>query len=125
MRVDSVQPGELADGDIAAWRDLLAADPELSSPYLTPDWAQLVARHRADVRVAVWRDDAGKAHGFLPVQRTSAYAALPAGGPVCDYQALIAAKDAGARSLAGRASARRRPHRSHRGSHATTPSRRC
>ncbi len=95
MRVDSVQPGELADGDIAAWRDLLAADLELSSPYLTPDWAQLVARNRADVRVAVWRDDAGKPHGFLPVQRTSAYAALPAGGPVCDYQALIAAKDAG------------------------------
>lgn len=95
MRVDSVQPGEMTDGDIAAWRALLAADPELSSPYLTPDWALLVARNRADVRVAIWRDEAGKACGFLPVQRTSAYAALPAGGPVCDYQALVAAKDAG------------------------------
>lgn len=95
MRVDSVHPNELSDGDLAAWRSLLAADRELSSPYLTPDWAQLVARYRADVRVAVWRDDSGEARGFLPVQRTSAYAALPAGGPVCDYQALIAARDAG------------------------------
>ena len=94
MRVESVQPNELTDGDIAAWRALLAGDDEFTSPYLTPDWARLVARHRADVRIAVWRDEAGCAQAFLPVQRTSAYAALPAGGPICDYQALIAAPDA-------------------------------
>jgi CelD/BcsL family acetyltransferase involved in cellulose biosynthesis len=94
MRVDSVHPDELTAGDIAVWRALLAADPELSSPYLTPDWTRLVAQHRTDVRVAVWRDADGAACGFLPVQRTSAHAAMPAGGPVCDYQALIAARDA-------------------------------
>lgn len=94
MRVESVQPGDLTDGEIAAWRALLAADPELTSPYLTPDWAQLVARHRADVRIALWRDEAGVPQAFLPVQRTSAYAALPAGGPICDYQALVSAPDA-------------------------------
>ncbi len=63
---------------------------ELSSPYLTPDWARLWRDHRSDVRVAVWRDAAGEAVGFLPVQRCGAYAAMPAGGPICDYQALVA-----------------------------------
>lgn len=95
MRVESVHPDELSDGDLAAWRALLSADRELSSPYLTPDWAYLVARHRTDVRVAVWRDETGAARAFLPVQRTSAYAAMPAGGPLCDYQALVAAPGAG------------------------------
>lgn len=90
MRVEQLSLDALSDGDIAAWRAFLAADRELASPYLTPDWAKLVARHRGDVRVAVWRDAAGEAVGFLPVQRTSAFAAMPAGGPICDYQALVA-----------------------------------
>lgn len=90
MRVEHLHPNALSDGDIAAWRSHIAADAELSSPYLTPDWAKLVARHRGDVRVAVWRDQAGEAVGFLPVQRTGMFAAMPAGGPICDYQALAA-----------------------------------
>ncbi len=94
MRVDSVHPSDLSDGDVAAWRALLSADPELSSPYLTPGWVRLVGQHRADTRVAIWRDEQGKPLGFLPVQRPGSFAAVPAGGPVCDYQALIAAPDA-------------------------------
>jgi hypothetical protein len=65
MRVDSVNASELSGGDIAAWRSLLSADPELSSPYLTPEWTQLVAHHRADVRVAVFRDAHGEPVGFV------------------------------------------------------------
>jgi hypothetical protein len=90
MRVVSIHPAELTDGDIAAWRSILAADPELSSPYLTPDWARLVAMHRDDVRVVVYSDARGEPLGFLPLQRGSSYAAMPAGGPICDYQALVA-----------------------------------
>jgi CelD/BcsL family acetyltransferase involved in cellulose biosynthesis len=92
MRVESTHPRKLTDGDIAVWRALLRADTRLSSPYLTPDWAQLVGRHRNDVRVAIWRDDHGAPLAFLPVQGTGA--AMPAGGPVCDYQALVASPDA-------------------------------
>lgn len=90
MRVVSIHPAELTDGDIAAWRSFLVADPELSSPYLTPDWARLVGMHRDDVRVVVYADARGEPLGFLPVQRGSSYAAMPAGGPICDYQALVA-----------------------------------
>lgn len=88
MRVDTISPLVLADGDIDAWRRLLAADPALASPYLTPDWARLVARHRADVRVAIWRGADGAAMGFLAVQGMDPHAAMPVGGPVCDYQGV-------------------------------------
>ena len=94
MRVDAVNPSELSPGDIAAWRGLLLAQPELSSPYLTPDWTLAVAARRVDVKVAVFRDTDGQALGFLPVQRPNAVAAMPVGGPVCDYQALIGPADA-------------------------------
>lgn len=91
MKVDSINPLELGEADVAAWRALLADRLELTSPYLTPDWARFVARRRPDALVAVFRDDDGRAVGFLPVQRTSAAAAMPAGGPVCDYQAVVSA----------------------------------
>lgn len=94
MRVECLHPAELTDGDIAVWRALLSGDPNLASPYLAPEWAMLVGRHRADTRVVVWRDAAGSPHAFLPVQRPDNFAAAPAGGPVCDYQALIAAPGA-------------------------------
>lgn len=94
MQVDCVNPLDLTLGEIAQWRRLLAARPEhFSSPYLTPDWAQLVARRRADACVAIYRKD-GRAVGFLPAQRTDAFAAMPLGSAVCDYQALIAPADA-------------------------------
>ncbi len=89
MRVDAVNPADLDAGDIAAWRRLLLAQSELSSPYLTPDWTLAVAGRRADVKVAVFRDEDDRILGFLPVQRPNAVAAMPVGGPVCDYQALI------------------------------------
>jgi CelD/BcsL family acetyltransferase involved in cellulose biosynthesis len=89
MRVECVSPLALEAQDVARWRDVLAADAELTSPYLTPEWAQLVARHRGDVSVAVFRDAQGAAAGFLPVQLSSSSAAMPVGGPICDYQAFV------------------------------------
>ncbi len=93
MQVECINPLALTPSDAMQWRAMLAADPALTSPYLTPDWAQFVARRRPDVRVAVFRAEAGLPLGFLPVQRPNAYAALPVGGPVCDYQALIGPAD--------------------------------
>ena len=89
MRVECVSPLALEVRDVARWRGALAADAELTSPYLTPDWAQLVARHRGDVSVAVFRDDQSAAVGFLPVQLSSSNGAMPVGGPICDYQAFV------------------------------------
>lgn len=93
MRVETINPLELADEDAAIWRSLQAADPALTSPYLTPDWARAVARHRVDAHIAVWRHDDGRAAGFLAVQGDSGHSAMPAGGPVCDYQAVVGPVD--------------------------------
>lgn len=93
MRVDTVSPLVLTNGDVDTWRGLLAADPALTSPYLTLDWARLVARHRPGVRVAIWRGNDGAAVGFLGVQATDPHAAMPVGGPVCDYQAVAGPAD--------------------------------
>ncbi|MBK8839614.1 MAG: GNAT family N-acetyltransferase [Hyphomonadaceae bacterium] len=93
MRVDTISPLVLADGDVAIWRALLAGDPALTSPYLTPDWVRVVARRRPDVRVAIWRRDDGGAAGFLAVQGVGPHAAMPVGGPVCDYQAVAGPAD--------------------------------
>src|SRR6185295_16041909 len=93
MWVEAIHPLYLSDGDAAAWRAVLAADPALTSPYLTPDWAKFVGRRRDDARVAIWREDEdGSVAGFLAVQRPSSYAALPIGGPVNDYQAVVGPK---------------------------------
>lgn len=94
MQVDCVNPLDLTMGEIAQWRRLLAARPEtFSSPYLTPDWARAVARRRSDAVVAVYRRQ-GRAIGFLPVQRTNGFGAMPLGSAVCDYQALVAPEGA-------------------------------
>lgn len=93
MRVHGINPLVMTDRDIAVWRGLLAADPALTSPYLTPDWARAVAMRRADACVVVWRREDGSPAGFLPVQRAGLHAAVPMGGPVCDYQALVGAAD--------------------------------
>lgn len=89
MRVHGINPLVMTDRDIAVWRGLLAADPALTSPYLTPDWARAVAMRRSDACVAIWRNEDGSPAGFLPVQRAGLHAAVPMGGPVCDYQALV------------------------------------
>lgn len=86
MRIEVIQPGELSPGDIARWRTYQDLDPALASPYLTPEWAQIVAAARKDVRLCVL--DGGQ--GFFGVQRPSRFAALGLGAPISDYQAVIA-----------------------------------
>lgn len=88
MQIESLPPLDLSPGDIAAWRKLQAGNVDHVSPYLTPDWARAVARHRPDARVIVFREQ-GRAIGFLPLQMSAAGIAQPIGGPVCDYQAVI------------------------------------
>lgn len=96
MQIDVVRPLDLTPAEIDAWRGIQAADPRLASPYLAPEWMLALARSggpdaRAG-RVAVIRDG-GAAKGFFPV-RVGPFTALPAGGPLCDYQAVVASPDA-------------------------------
>ncbi|MDP3659400.1 GNAT family N-acetyltransferase [Phenylobacterium sp.] len=94
-RIDIVAPQELSSADLAAWRDLQSAYPELASPFLSAQWVLTMASidgpDRRGARIAVLRRG-DEAVGFLPVRVTRS-TAMPVGSPFCDYQGLVAAPD--------------------------------
>jgi len=91
LNIDVVRPQDLSPADVAAWEDLQAADPTFDSPYLSPHWAIAVERAQStqgmSVKVAIVREN-GRPVGFMPV-RVCGMTAMPAGAPMCDYQALV------------------------------------
>ncbi len=92
MRVEAARPGELGPQEAARWRRLQDADPQLAGPFFSLAWARLVDSVRPDARVAVI-EDGGEIVAFLPVQRLSAFTAMPIGAPLNDAQGLVAAAD--------------------------------
>ncbi|MDP1630925.1 MAG: GNAT family N-acetyltransferase [Caulobacter sp.] len=94
MKIDVVRPWELTAEAVDRWAALQAADPALDSPFLSPHWPRAVAQAQGPggpdrgVRVAVLGGLADP-RGFLAA-RTGAFTAMPAGAPMCDYQALVA-----------------------------------
>lgn len=50
------RPDELGPSELDRWRDLQRADPSQASPFLAPEFAIVIGRHRPDVRVAVITD---------------------------------------------------------------------
>lgn len=91
MEFDLVRPQDLSAARMARWADLQAQDLALDSPFLGPDWARAVERVKGEdarVRVAVARE-AGRDVGFFAAQ-AGAYTAIPVGGAMCDYQAVVA-----------------------------------
>lgn len=96
VKIDVVEALQLTPEDSARWTALQTLQPRLDSPFLSPEWAKAVAvaqREKGDrVKVAVIRDEDGQALAFLPA-RIKAGVAMPAGAPMCDYQALVSAPD--------------------------------
>ncbi len=92
MRIETIRPSELGPVELERWAELRASDPCLASPYFAPEWSLWLDGLRPDIRVAVLLN-ADRIDAFLPVQRASSYAALAPGGPLCDYQGLIARPD--------------------------------
>ncbi|QUD86258.1 GNAT family N-acetyltransferase [Phenylobacterium montanum] len=90
MILESLPPSRLAPDEAARWRALVAADPALQSPFLTPDWALAVQRaqggERSGVRVLRIEGPDG-ARGYFSARRRGPVA-MPAGAPMCDYQGL-------------------------------------
>jgi CelD/BcsL family acetyltransferase involved in cellulose biosynthesis len=89
VRLETIHPKELGPEALAQWRALQHANATLQSPYLTPDWAQLIGAARDDARVCVIDDGAG----FFAAQRLSRFAAMGAGAPISDYNAIVANTD--------------------------------
>ncbi len=91
MEVEVKRPSALSEIEIDAWRTFQVADPALHSPYFTIEFALACDQVRSDTRVAVLRDN-GVVKGFLPFHRGPLGYGLPLGGPLGDFQGLIAAK---------------------------------
>lgn len=91
MRIEVVRPGELSSDDQNAWSALLAARPQMSSPFLTPAWARAIERAQGpdDIRVALIEDREGLKGVFAA--RCGVLTAIPAGAPLNDRQAVVCA----------------------------------
>jgi hypothetical protein len=68
MRIELISTAELGPAELLDWRRLQARERSTATPALSPHWARCVGEVRADARVAVLLDDAGRTLGFLPVE---------------------------------------------------------
>lgn len=84
-----VAPDDLTPAEIAAWRRFQASDPDLDSPYLTPDFVRLAAALRPGVTVAIAEAD-GQPVAFMALERRGGVG-RPVAGALSDCQAVIAA----------------------------------
>jgi CelD/BcsL family acetyltransferase involved in cellulose biosynthesis len=92
MNIELRSALDLSPELLARWRELLHASPDLTSPFFRPEFIQIAARIRPRAQVAVLRE-AGQIVGFFAFERTTWNVARPVGGPMSDYQAVIAGPD--------------------------------
>ncbi len=92
MKVTLVPGDQLTPDHVSAWSRLQRANHTLDSPFLRPEYTQLVASVREGVEVAVLKDG-GETVGFFAFQREKRGLAYPVGYPMCDFQAIIVAEN--------------------------------
>jgi CelD/BcsL family acetyltransferase involved in cellulose biosynthesis len=68
VRVVLCRPADLGPAEISRWRQLQREDPRQANPFLAPEFAIVLARHRPDTWVAVLEDGSGIV-GFFPFHR--------------------------------------------------------
>ncbi len=91
MTIELIRPRDLSAAQVERWRALQQQGFE--NPFLSPDWALAVerAQDRRQTRVAVFHE-AGRDRGFFAA-RVDTATAMPAGAPMCDYQAVVSEPD--------------------------------
>jgi CelD/BcsL family acetyltransferase involved in cellulose biosynthesis len=87
------RPGELTAADRTAWADVQSQaaamdSPQLGNPFLAPEFALAVGRHRRGVRIAVIREN-GRPVAFFPYQRTASGVGRAVGLGLSDCQGLV------------------------------------
>jgi CelD/BcsL family acetyltransferase involved in cellulose biosynthesis len=92
LHIRRVAARELAPEDVTAWTALQETDPLLASPYFRPEFTIAVASVRDDVWVAVI-ERGGEPVGFFSYQNDGMRIGRPVGGPLSDYQGIIAKRD--------------------------------
>ncbi len=87
-RTDVISARELDPGLEQAWRACQARDPDLRSPFFTPEFCRVVAEVRDDARIAVISDAQGPV-GFLPFHRQRFGRLAPLAGQISDYHGIV------------------------------------
>src|SRR5262245_55364646 len=90
MRVSAVPFRDLGPSQLARWREILAAEPALDSPYFTPEFVGIAAEVRPGVEVGVM-EEAGGIVGFFPYERGAGNVAHPVARDFSDFQAVLTA----------------------------------
>src|SRR4051794_37363363 len=80
--------GELDASLRGAWHRAMDESPEYANPFLSPEFAIGVGRHRGGARVAVLREG-GEPVGFLPFERNALGVGRAIGLGLSDCQALV------------------------------------
>ena len=88
LKVEIVHAEALTAGDLGVWRAMIAANPDLASPYFRPEFTQVAARVSPDAAVAVF-SRGNETVGFFPHQRRGS-TVQPLGAPMNDYHGVIA-----------------------------------
>ena len=88
MQVELIRAEALTDADVARWRAMLAANPDLTSPYFRPEFTQVAGTISPDAAVAVFHEG-GEVVGYFPHQRRGG-AVQPLAAPMNDYHGVIA-----------------------------------
>jgi len=89
MKITVVPAHRLTGDHVAAWTALQGADKTVDSPFFRPEYTQAVAQARSGIEVAVL-EKGGALCGFFPFQRRYGNVGRPVGGPISDFQGLIA-----------------------------------
>ncbi len=92
MRLFETPLSSLGARDREIWRDLAHVDGVLTSPYLLPEFADLVDAERGDVRVVIAEQD-GRSLGYFACHAPVGGVVRPVGAPLSDYQGFAAAPD--------------------------------
>jgi len=92
MRIEVVRPGELSNDDQEAWSRLLAARPDLASPFLTPQWARAVDRADGPDEVRVCLIEARDGLKGVFAARCGVLTAMPVGAPLNDWHGVVSAE---------------------------------
>lgn len=92
MRLFDTPLTQLGARDRARWTVLAHPDGQLISPYLLPEFAELVNAQRGDVRVVIAEENAQPV-GYFAYHAPSGGVARPVGAPLSDYQGFAGAPD--------------------------------
>jgi CelD/BcsL family acetyltransferase involved in cellulose biosynthesis len=92
MKIRVAAGHELGPADRRAWASIQLAESAFSSPYFCPQYSAVVAAARTDIFVGVI-EECGRPTGYFPFQLREPRCGEPVGGPLSNYQAVIARAD--------------------------------